>query len=83
MAHVIQFELSPGFEERFAEAAKIHGQEPSTYAKSLAEGAALVSRPVRKRDADAFLTAMGAFSDKTPALPEEAFTRESFYQDHD
>jgi hypothetical protein len=26
---------------------------------------------------------MAANSDKIPQLPDEAFTRESFYQDHD
>jgi hypothetical protein len=26
---------------------------------------------------------MAAFSDKIPQLPDEAFTRESFYRDHD
>jgi len=26
---------------------------------------------------------MAEFSDKIPQLPDEAFTRESFYQDHD
>ncbi len=26
---------------------------------------------------------MAAHSDKIPLLPDEAFTRESFYQDHD
>jgi hypothetical protein len=30
-----------------------------------------------------FLQAMAAFSDKKPQLPDEAFTRESLYQDHD
>jgi hypothetical protein len=30
-----------------------------------------------------FLQKMAEFSDKIPRLPDEAFTRESFYQDHD
>ena len=30
-----------------------------------------------------FLDAMASHSDKIPVLPDEAFTRESFYQDHD
>jgi len=30
-----------------------------------------------------FLQKMSAHSDKIPQLPDEAFTRESFYQDHD
>jgi hypothetical protein len=31
----------------------------------------------------AFYDALAAHSDKIPQLPDEAFTRESFYQDHD
>jgi hypothetical protein len=30
-----------------------------------------------------FFEEMAAHSDKIPLLPDEAFTRESFYQDHD
>jgi hypothetical protein len=35
------------------------------------------------RDTDAFFKAMAVNSDKIPQLPDEAFTRESFYQDND
>jgi hypothetical protein len=34
-------------------------------------------------DMATFLREMASFSDKIPQLPDEAFTRESFYQDHD
>jgi hypothetical protein len=37
----------------------------------------------RKMDMEAFIRGMAAHSDKIPQLPDEAFTRESFYQDHD
>jgi hypothetical protein len=30
-----------------------------------------------------FFRVMAAHSDKIPQLPDEAFTRESFYRDHD
>jgi hypothetical protein len=81
---MIQIEVSPEVEQRFAAAAKAHGMEPSSYAKSLIESAATEAPPAKKTlDARAFLAAMAAFSDITPVLPEEAFTRESFYQDHD
>lgn len=36
-----------------------------------------------KMDIETFLTEMAANSEKLPQLPDEAFTRESFYQDHD
>jgi hypothetical protein len=32
---------------------------------------------------DAFFKAMAANSDKLPQFPDEAFTRESVYQEHD
>ena len=44
---------------------------------------AIPPRRSGKRDITAFLDAMTAHSDEIPALPDEAFTRESFYQDHD
>jgi hypothetical protein len=34
-------------------------------------------------DMKEFLDKMAEFSDKIPQLPDDAFTRESFYQDHD
>ena len=37
----------------------------------------------RTRNLNAFFEVMAAHSDKIPQLPDEAFTRESFYQDHD
>jgi hypothetical protein len=30
-----------------------------------------------------FFRAMATYSEKIPELPDEAYTRESFYQDHD
>lgn len=81
---MIQIEIAPEIEERFAAAAKAQGLATTSYAKSLIESAALQSRPVKQhRDAAKFLAAMAAFSGKIPVLPEEAFTRESFYRDHD
>jgi len=81
---MIQIEIAPEIEERFAAAAKAQGLEATSYAKSLIESAALQAPPAKKRrDAEAFLASMAAYSDKIPALPEEDFTRESFYQDHD
>ena len=37
----------------------------------------------RLADLEVFFAEMGAYSDKVPILPDEALTRESFYQDHD
>jgi hypothetical protein len=41
-------------------------------------------RPSRKsEEVRAWLDSLTQFSDKIPQLPDEAFTRESFYQDHE
>lgn len=40
-------------------------------------------RRLGRRNMSMFFEIMAAHSDEIPALPEEAFTRESFYQDHD
>lgn len=68
-------------------AAKVResGLTPEEYVRGLIEEAAARTpaekRP--KRDMEAFFRAMAANSEKIPQLPDEAFTRESFYQDHD
>jgi hypothetical protein len=81
---MIQIEVSPEMEARFAAAAKAQGLEAASYAKSLIESAALQAAPsANKRNIEAFLKTMAAYSDKIPPLPEQAFTRESFYRDHD
>ena len=44
-----------------------------------------VSPPRRlgKRNMSVFFETMAAHSDEIPALPDEAFTRDSYYRDHD
>jgi hypothetical protein len=64
------------------------GLTPESYVESLIDNAAHVSpKPLPaakpKMDMESFFQAMAAYSDKIPQLPDEAFTRESFYQDHD
>jgi hypothetical protein len=45
---------------------------------------AMPTKPPRSREEiRAWLDAVSQFSDQIPQLPDEAFTRESFYQDHD
>lgn len=39
--------------------------------------------PGRRMCMEEFLAAMAANSERIPVLPDEAFTRKSFYQDHD
>jgi hypothetical protein len=60
------------------------GLTPESYVRGLIENA--VAKPegaAGRRDMHAFFRAMAAHSEKIPQLPDEAFTRESFYQDHD
>jgi hypothetical protein len=66
------------------------GLTPEIYVRNLIEDAerdAPLPLPRRLREPrmsiEEFLKAMAANSDKIPVLPDEAFTRESFYQDHD
>ena len=44
---------------------------------------AMPTKPRSKEEIRAWLEAVSQFSDEIPQLPDEAFTRESFYQDHD
>ncbi len=64
------------------------GLTPESYVRGLIEHAVhdAVAKPEGvsgRRDMQAFFREMAAHSEKIPQLPDEAFTRESFYQDHD
>jgi hypothetical protein len=85
---MIQVELKPEIEARLVAEAQDRGVDPSVYAGSVIERAFLpgngTPRPSRSpEDVRAWLDSLTRFSDKIPQLPEEAFTRESFYQDHE
>ena len=82
---MIQIELSKDIESRLNARARAQGVEAGTYVKNLIENA-VRSAPLRTASVqgmDAFFEAMAADSHKLAQLPEEAFTRESFYRDHD
>ena len=84
----IQVELAPEAEQRLAEQAKAHGMSLPEYAErvlSLAglEDSPLGPGPLTPEKAAWFLKAMAEGGEDIPILPEEAFTRASFYQDHD
>lgn len=82
-----QIELRPDIEARIQAQAHAEGVAPDSYIRNLVENAvrptAIAPRRTGARDMKAFFKAMTANSDKMPQLPDEAFTRESFYQDHD
>ena len=74
--------------DELAERARARGLTPEGYVRALIEDAAQedpmsLEQQRPKRDMEAFFRGMAAFSEKIPQLPDEAFTRESFYQDHD
>jgi len=74
--------------DEFAAKAQALGLTPQTFLQDLIDDAArFAAGPVPpkepKMDIDEFIRAMSAHSEKIPQLPDEAFTREGIYQDHD
>jgi hypothetical protein len=73
--------------DELAAQVRASGESPEKFVSRLLEEA---SRAVQNgssgsgaSDLDLFFTAMAASSEKIPQLPDEAFTRESFYgEDH-
>jgi hypothetical protein len=63
------------------------GFSPQGFVEGLIERASHVAllSPGRmgQRDMQRFFREISAHSDNIPQLPDEAFTRESFYRDHD
>jgi hypothetical protein len=63
------------------------GLNPETYVEELLarqlnpSSAPPLSREERMANLEKFLKAMAASSEKIPPMPDEAFTRESFYSD--
>ena len=84
----MQVELKPEIEARLVADASANGVEPSVFAGSMIERVYLQTNGGRKpartpEEVRAWLDSLTQFSDLIPQLPEEAFTRESFYQDHE
>jgi hypothetical protein len=83
----MKIELKPEIEAQLVAEAQAKGIAPPVYAASVIERAFSASGTQRRpRNADeirAWLDSLTQFSDKIPQLPDEAFTRESFYQDRD
>jgi hypothetical protein len=74
--------------DELATQAQARGLTTESYVRSLIDEAALTAPtplpPAKpKIDMETFFREMAAHSDKIPQLPDQAFTRESFYQDHD
>jgi hypothetical protein len=82
----ITVDIAPEVQAELVRQATALGCPVEAYAASLLEGAvrppAGAHRLSPERLENTFRE-MAEFSDKIPALPDEAFTRESLYQDHD
>jgi hypothetical protein len=82
----IVIELKPEVQAELDRQAAARGVKFETYAAGLLEDAADL-RPKGKlptvEEMEETLRELAQYSDKIPLLPEEAFSRESMYQDHD
>ncbi len=86
----IQIELQPEAEARLNAEARERGLPLNRYLElKLNDGGASVARPARSardmspEERKAWLDGLARRSDHMPILPPEAFSRESFYEDHD
>ena len=82
----ITVDIRPEVQAELARQAAAQGRAIEAYAASLLEEAAHLPAGVSRLNRDQLentLREMAQFSHKIPALPDEAFTRESLYQDHD
>jgi plasmid stability protein len=82
----ITVNIAPEVQAELARQAAAHGRAVEAYAASLLEEAAHLPAGADRLSQDRLentLREMAQFSHKIPALPDEAFTRESLYQDRD
>jgi hypothetical protein len=83
----ITVNIKPEVEAELARQAEVRGMDVPAYAATLLEQAAhppqaeSVNRPLEEFEKT--LDRIAQFSDKIPLLPDEAFSRQSLYQDHD
>jgi len=70
--------------DEFAARAAARGLTPEDYLRTLIDEAAHAADKLAARLSMAeFIRGFSANSEKIPQLPDEAFTRESLYRDHD
>lgn len=82
---MIQLDIDIEVERRIVEAARARGLEPSAYAsKIVADAFAYTSsKQLTAEEFEASLNRLAMYSSKIPELPDEAYSREGIYQDHD
>jgi hypothetical protein len=82
----ITINIKPEVQEELSRRAAAHGLDVGVYVASLLESAAGVPAKVNSltlSQLENTLRQLAQFSHKTPLLPDEAFSRENLYQDHD
>jgi hypothetical protein len=83
----ITVELPDEVAQRLTARARARGMDLAAYAESMLETAAKTEDltppqgPRTRQQIEAFFKVMAEHSEKIPQLPDEAFTRESFYED--
>ncbi|PYY13601.1 MAG: hypothetical protein DMG60_21595 [Acidobacteria bacterium] len=84
---MIEIELRPDIEARLQAEAKARQIELPAYIESVLERAmanrTVVPRKRTRKEMRDFFEAMANNSEKIPQLPDDAFTRKSFYEGHD
>ena len=81
----ITVDINPEVQAALGRQADAHGVDIAAYAATLLEEAAHVPAAAKKLTQDQFektLKELAQYSQKIPLLPDEAFTRESLYRDH-
>jgi len=85
--YAFPMQITVDIPDEFAAQIKASGLTAEGYVRGLIDDAVRTgstrSEPAAAMDVNTFLRAMAENCDKMPVLPDEAFTRESFYQDHD
>jgi hypothetical protein len=79
-------DIRPEVQAELSRQAAAHGVDIGAYAASLLEEAAHVPsglKTISQSELDNTLQELAQFSHKIPLLPDEAFSRESLYRDHD
>jgi hypothetical protein len=82
---MIQLEIDPEVEQRIVDAARVRGLEPNAYASKIVSDAVAYTVPKQLSDEEfkASLDRLASYGKGLPKLPEDAYSRESIYQDHD
>jgi hypothetical protein len=82
----IIIDIKPEVQAELSRQAAAHGVDVGAYAATLLEVAARIPaefKNLNPSQLDKTLAELAQFSHKIPLLPDEAFSRESLYRDHD